>query len=136
MSRKANYSEDQIDAFFKKVTPPLAKSKETLWDEVFHDKLQTQEEKATLPNISWYKKTLEWDYMYRMVAVFAVIFSISIFIAMMQTSEITNLNTNETVVLEDYVISDDTAIIESLFMEDQEVDEYLSAYVINQIVEE
>ena len=74
--------------------------------------------------------------MYRMVAVFAVIFSISIFIAMMQTSEITNLNTNETVVLEDYVISDDTAIIESLFMEDQEVDEYLSAYVINQIVEE
>ena len=137
MRNNTSYSDDQIDAFFKKVSPPISNTKAEIWERVFEGKDIPDEGKEVNRFIVWSKSPFKWKNTYRMAAVILFLISLTVCISLLTDFNSINSSSNEIVLTEETLIDDDTAIIESLFMEDdQEVANYLTVYVINEIVEE
>ena len=137
MRNKTRYSDDQIHAFFKKVSPPTSNSKEHIWETILAKKEIRSDQKKENCFIVWNKTPLKWKNTYRTAAVILFLLSLTVCVSLLTDFNSINSSINEIVLTEETLIDDDTAIIESLFMEDdQEVADYLTVYVINEIVEE
>ena len=137
MRNNTSYSDDQIGAFFKKVSAPTSNSKEHIWERILAKKEILSDQKKGNRFIVWSKSPLKWKNTYRTAAVILFLLSLTVCISLLTDFNSINSSSNEIVLTEETLIDDDTAIIESLFMEDdQEVANYLTVYVINEIVEE
>lgn len=137
MRNNTSYSDDQIDAFFKKVSAPTSNSKEHIWRRIFAKKEIFSDQNKGNRFIVWSKAPLKWKNTYRTAAVILFLLSLTVCISLLTDFNSINSSSNEIVLTEETLIDDNTAIIESLFMEDdQEVANYLTVYVINEIVEE
>ncbi len=136
MSDRPNYSEDQMDAFFKKVNSPLEKTKEALWEEVFEEKVTPTIQSPSKPHMLPSRVRRVWKLSYRMAAIVTLVVSLTVVVKFISNSEKVAETPDGITVADETTLSNDSALVESLFIEDQDVDAYLSAYVINQIVKE
>jgi hypothetical protein len=125
MNKQPKFSDQNINDFLSKADVPLKKDKELIWTEKFSS-LIAPENKPQLDTISWFN----FNWQYGIAASIAIIIAFTIYLKpvekMQARSEFVELS-----VPEDELLADEK-MIESLFVEDSEFDDWFEErYVLN-----
>ena len=127
MSKKENLENKEIDSLIKDLNISYSKSKEEIWKEV-NTKLNIE----SMPKTN--QKTdniFQLNWKFSMVASILIIISVSWFFNNQQNIlDNQQLNDFESINIEN------STIVETLFIEESQIDEYLSLYVINEVIDE
>ena len=128
MSHKEEFSEQEINEFFNKVEIPLGKDKDLIWAEKFESVVNTDEpipsKRASVFHLYW---------RYGMAASFALLMAAGFYLGSQnpvqkEASVLEVLDSSEQDLLADQTM------IESLFVEDNEFDEWFEEqYVLNSV---
>ena len=127
MSKKENLENKEIDSLIKGLNISYSKSKEEIWKEV-NTKLNIE----SMPKTN--QKTdniFQLNWKFSMAASILVIIGVSWFFNNQQ-----NIIGNQQ--LDDFesINIENSSIVETLFIEENQIDEYLSLYVINEVIDE
>ena len=127
MSKKENLENKEIDSLIKGLNISYSKSKEEIWEKVnsklnIESKPKTNQESNNIFQLNW---------KFSMAASIIVIIGVSWFFNNQQ-----NIIGNQQ--LDDFesINIENSSIVETLFIEESQVDEYLSLYVINEVIDE
>ena len=127
MSKKENLENKEIDSLIKGLNISYSKSKEEIWEEVnsklnIESKPKTNQESNNIFQLNW---------KFSMAASILVIIGVSWFFNNQQNIlDNQQLNDFESINIEN------STIVETLFIEESQIDEYLSLYVINEVIDE
>ena len=123
MSKKENLENKEIDSLIKDLNISYSKSKEEIWKEVNIESMPKTNQKS--------KNIFLLNWKFSMAASILVIIGVSWFFNN-QENIIDNqqLNDFESINIEN------SSIVETLFIEESQIDEYLSLYVINEVIDE
>ena len=123
MSKKENLENKEIDSLIKDLNISYSKSKEEIWKEVNIESMPKTNKKTD--NIF----QLNWKF--SMAASIHIIIGVSWFFNNQQNiMDNQQLNDFESINIEN------SSIVETLFIEEDQIDEYLSLYVINEVIDE
>ena len=127
MSKKENLENKEIDSLIKGLNISYSKSKEEIWEEVnsklnIESKPKTNQESNNIFQLNW---------KFSMAASILVIIGVSWFFNNQQ-----NIIGNQQLDDFDSINIENSSIVETLFIEESQVDEYLSLYVINEVIDE
>tara|TARA_B100001564_G_scaffold136437_1_gene114462 strand:+ start:19 stop:402 length:384 start_codon:yes stop_codon:yes gene_type:complete len=127
MSKKENLENKEIDSLIKGLNISYSKSKEEIWEKVnsklnIESKPKTNQESNNIFQLNW---------KFSMAASILVIIGVSWFFNNQQ-----NIIGNQQ--LDDFesINIENSSIVETLFIEENQIDEYLSLYVINEVIDE
>ena len=127
MSKKENLENKEIDSLIKGLNISYSKSKEETWEEVnsklnIESKPKKNQESNNIFQLNW---------KFSMAASILVIIGVSWVFNNQQ-----NIIGNQQ--LDDFesINIENSSIVETLFIEESQVDEYLSLYVINEVIDE
>ena len=127
MSKKENLENKEIDSLIKDLNISYSKSKEEIWKEV-NSKLNIE----SMPKTN--QKTdniFQLNWKFSMAASILIIIGVSWFFNNQQNiMDNQQLNDFESINIEN------SSIVETLFIEEDQIDEYLSLYVINEVIDE
>tara|TARA_B100001559_G_scaffold58680_1_gene47170 strand:+ start:122 stop:505 length:384 start_codon:yes stop_codon:yes gene_type:complete len=127
MSKKENLENKEIDSLIKDLNISYSKSKEEIWKEV-NTKLNIE----SMPKTN--QKTdniFQLNWKFSMAASILIIIGVSWFFNNQQNiMDNQQLNDFESINIEN------SSIVETLFIEEDQIDEYLSLYVINEVIDE
>jgi len=127
MSKKENLENKEIDSLIKDLNISYSKSKEEIWKEV-NTKLNIE----SMPKTN--QKTdniFQLNWKFSMAASILIIIGVSWFFNNQQNiMDNQQLNDFESINIEN------SSIVETLFIEEDQIDEYLSFYVINEVIDE
>ena len=127
MSKKENLKNKEIDSLIKDLNISYSKSKEEIWKEV-NTKLNIE----SMPKTN--QKTdniFQLNWKFSMAASILIIIGVSWFFNNQQNiMDNQQLNDFESINIEN------SSIVETLFIEEGQIDEYLSLYVINEVIDE
>ena len=127
MKKETKFSDQEIDDFLSQIEVPLGKDKNLVWNEEF-DSLITDENKLKSDITSLFK--LNWNY--GIAASIAILISLMIFLNPHEytNTELVSVDFNGT---EEELLADET-MIESLFVDDSEFDDWFEErYVLNTV---
>ena len=127
MSKKEKREDKEIDSLIKELNVSFSKSKEDIWDQV-NSKLEL-ESKPTIIQESNNIFQLNWKF--SMAASIIIIVGISWFFNNKQ-----NLIENQKLDVVESISIENSSIVETLFIEESQIDEYLSLYVINEVIDD
>jgi len=127
MSKKEKMEDKEIDSLIKELNVSFSKSKEDIWDQV-NSKLEL-ESKPTIIQESNNIFQLNWKF--SMAASIIIIVGISWFFNNKQ-----NLLENQKLDVVESISIENSSIVETLFIEESQIDEYLSLYVINEVIDD
>ena len=127
MSKKEKMEVKEIDSLIKELNVSFSKSKEDIWDQV-NNKLEL-ESKPTIIQESNNIFQLNWKF--SMAASIIIIVGISWFFNNKQ-----NLIENQKLDVVESIGIENSSIVETLFIEESQIDEYLSLYVINEVIDD
>ncbi len=127
MSKKENLENKEIDSLIKGLNISYSKSKEEIWEEVnsklnIESKPKTNQESNNIFQLNW---------KFSMAASILVIIGVSWFFNNQQ-----KIIDNQQLDDFDSINIENSSIVETLFIEESQVDEYLSLYVINEVIDE
>jgi len=127
MSKKENLEKKEIDSLIKGLNISYSKSKEETWEEVnsklnIESKPKTNQESNNIFQLNW---------KFSMAASILVIIGVSWFFNNQQ-----NIIGNKQLDNFESINIENSGIVETLFIEESQVDEYLSLYVINEVIDE
>ena len=127
MSKKENLENKEIDSLIKGLNISYSKSKEEIWEKVnskltIESKLKANQESNNIFQLNWKLS---------MAASILVIIGVSWVFNNQQ-----NIIGNQQ--LDDFesINIENSSIVETLFIEENQIDEYLSLYVINEVIDE
>ena len=127
MSKKEKMEDKEIDSLIKDLNISYSKSKEEIWKEV-NTKLNIE----SMPKTN--QKTdniFQLNWKFSMAASILIIIGVSWFFNNQQNiMDNQQLNDFESINIEN------SSIVETLFIEEDQIDEYLSLYVINEVIDE
>ena len=127
MSKKENLENKEIDSLIKDLNISYSKSKEEIWKEV-NSKLNIE----SMPKTN--QKTdniFQLNWKFSIAASILIIIGVSWFFNNQQNiMDNQQLNDFESINIEN------SSIVETLFIEEGQIDEYLSLYVINEVIDE
>ena len=127
MSKKENLENKEIDSLIKDLNISYSKSKEEIWKEV-NTKLNIE----SMPKTN--QKTdniFQLNWKFSMAASILIIIGVSWFFNNQQ-----NIIDNQQLNDFDSINIENSSIVETLFIEESQIDEYLSLYVINEVIDE
>ena len=127
MSKKENLENKEIDSLIKGLNMSYSKSQEEIWEEVnsklnIESKPKTNQESNNIFQLNW---------KFSMAASILVIIGVSWFFNNQQ-----NIIGNKQLDNFESINIENSGIVETLFIEESQVDEYLSLYVINEVIDE
>lgn len=123
MSKKENLENKEIDSLIKDLNISYSKSKEEIWKEVNIESMPKTNQKS--------KNIFLLNWKFSMAASILVIIGVSWFFNNQQNIiDNQQLNDFESINIEN------SSIVETLFIEESQIDEYLSLYVINEVIDE
>jgi hypothetical protein len=127
MSKKENLENKEIDSLIKGLNISYSKSKEETWEEVnsklnIESKPKKNQESNNIFQLNW---------KFSMAASILVIIGVSWFFNNQQ-----NIIGNQQLDGFESINIENSSIVETLFIEESQVDEYLSLYVINEVIDE
>ena len=127
MSKKENLENKEIDSLIKDLNISYSKSKEEIWKEV-NSKLNIE----SLPKTNQKSNNIfELNWKFSIAASILIIIGVSWFFNNQQNIlDNQQLNDFESINIEN------STIVETLFIEESQIDEYLSLYVINEVIDE
>ena len=127
MSKKENLENKEIDSLIKDLNISYSKSKEEIWEEVNSKLNMESKPKINQESINIFQ--LNWKF--SMAASILIIIGVSWFFNNQQNNiDKQQLNNLESINIEN------SSIVETLFIEESQIDEYLSLYVINEVIDE
>ena len=127
MKKETKFSDQEIDDFLSQIEVPLGKDKNLVWNEEF-DSLITDENKLKSDITSLFK--LNWHY--GIAASIAILISLMIFLNPLDYSNAELVSVDFTLT-EEELLADET-MIESLFVDDSEFDDWFEErYVLNTV---
>ena len=127
MKKETKFSDQEIDDFLSQIEVPLGKDKNLVWNEEF-DSLITDENKLKSNITSLFK--LNWHY--GIAASIAILISLMIFLNPVDYSNAELVSVDFTLT-EEELLADET-MIESLFVDDSEFDDWFEErYVLNTV---
>ena len=127
MSKKENLENKEIDSLIKDLNISYSKSKEEIWEKVnsklnIESKPKTNQESNNIFQLNW---------KFSMAASILIIIGVSWFFNNQQNiMDNQQLNDFESINIEN------SSIVETLFIEEGQIDEYISLYVINEVIDE
>ena len=125
MNKQPKFSDQNINDFLSKADVPLKKDKELIWTEKFNS-LIAPENKPQLDTISWFN----FNWQYGIAASIAIIIALTIYLKPLEKMQ-ARTEYVELSVPEDELLADEK-MIESLFVEDSEFDDWFEErYVLN-----
>lgn len=125
MSKKQKFSDQEINDFLSGVDVPLGKHKDALWSEKFQP-LVTEQGKQEPHVVPLFR--LNW--MYGIAASIAILIAVTIYLDPLKTNQ-NEVVSNELIESDEELLADET-MIESLFVEDSEFDDWFEErYVLN-----
>ena len=127
MSKKEKMEDKEIDSLIKELDVSFSKSKEDIWNQV-NSKLEL-ESKPTIIQESNNIFQLNWKF--SMAASIIIIVGISWVFNNKQ-----NLIENQKLDVVESISIENSSIVETLFIEESQIDEYLSLYVINEVIDD
>jgi len=127
MSKKENLENKEIDSLIKGLNISYSKSKEETWEEVnsklnIESKPKKNQESNNIFQLNW---------KFSMAASILVIIGVSWLFNNQQ-----NIIGNQQLDGFESINIENSSIVETLFIEESQVDEYLSLYVINEVIDE
>ncbi len=127
MSKKENLENKEIDSLIKDLNISYSKSKEEIWKEV-NSKLNIE----SMPKTNQKSNNIfQLNWKFSMAASILIIIGVSWFFNNQQNIiDNQQLNDFESINIEN------SSIVETLFIEESQIDEYLSLYVINEVIDE
>ena len=127
MSKKENLENKEIDSLIKDLNISYSKSKEEIWKEV-NSKLNIE----SMPKTNQKSNNIfQLNWKFSMAASILIIIGVSWFFNNQQNIiDNQQLNDFESINIEN------SSIVETLFIEEDQIDEYLSLYVINEVIDE
>ena len=127
MSKKENLENKEIDSLIKDLNISYSKSKEETWKEV-NTKLNIE----SMPKTNQKSNNIfQLNWKFSMAASILIIIGVSWFFNNQQNiMDNQQLNDFESINIEN------SSIVETLFIEEDQIDEYLSLYVINEVIDE
>ena len=127
MSKKENLENKEIDSLIKDLNISYSKSKEEIWKEV-NSKLNIE----SLPKTNQKSNNIfQLNWKFSIAASILIIIGVSWFFNNQQNIlDNQQLNDFESINIEN------STIVETLFIEESQIDEYLSLYVINEVIDE
>ena len=127
MSKKENLENKEIDSLIKDLNISYSKSKEEIWKEV-NTKLNIESMPKTNQKTD---NVFQLNWKFSIAASILIIIGISWFFNTQQNiMDNQQLNDFESINIEN------SSIVETLFIEEGQIDEYLSLYVINEVIDE
>ena len=127
MSKKEKLEDKEIDSLIKDLNVSYSKSKEEIWKDVnsnlnIESKPKTNQESNNIFQLNW---------KFSIAASILIIIGVSWFFNNQQKIiDNPQLDDFESINIEN------SSIVETLFIEESQVDEYLSLYVINEVIDE
>ncbi len=127
MSKKENLQNKEIDSLIKDLNISYSKSKEEIWKEV-NSNLNIE----SLPKTNQKSNNIfQLNWKFSIAASILIIIGVSWFFNNQQNIlDNQQLNDFESINIEN------STIVETLFIEESQIDEYLSLYVINEVIDE
>ena len=127
MSKKENLENKEIDSLIKDLNISYSKSKEEIWKEV-NSNLNIE----SLPKTNQKSNNIfQLNWKFSIAASILIIIGVSWFFNNQQKIlDNQQLNDFESINIEN------STIVETLFIEESQIDEYLSLYVINEVIDE
>tara|TARA_B100000287_G_scaffold100232_1_gene92379 strand:- start:937 stop:1320 length:384 start_codon:yes stop_codon:yes gene_type:complete len=127
MSKKENLENKEIDSLIKDLNISYSKSKEEIWKEV-NSNLNIE----SLPKTNQKSNNIfQLNWKFSIAASILIIIGVSWFFNNQQNIlDNQQLNDFESINIEN------STIVETLFIEESQIDEYLSLYVINEVIDE
>lgn len=127
MSKKENLENKEIDSLIKDLNISYSKSKEEIWKEV-NSNLNIE----SLPKTNQKSNNIfQLNWKFSIAASILIIIGVSWFFNNQQNIlDNQQLNDFESINIEN------SSIVETLFIEEGQIDEYLSLYVINEVIDE
>ena len=127
MSKKENLEKKEIDSLIKGLNMSYSKSQEEIWEEVnsrlnIESKPKTNQKSNNIFQLNW---------KFSMAASILIIIGVSWFFNNQQ-----NIIDNQQLDDLESINIENSSIVETLFIEESQVDEYLSLYVINEVIDE
>ena len=127
MSKKENFENKEIDSLIKGFNISYSKSKEEIWEEVnnklnIESKPKKNQESNNIFQLNW---------KFSMAASILIIIGVSWFFNNQQ-----NIIGNQQLDGFESINIENSSIVETLFIEESQIDEYLSLYVINEVIDE
>ena len=123
MSKKENLENKEIDSLIKDLNISYSKSKEEIWKEVNIESMPKTNQKS--------KNIFQLNWKFSIAASILIIIGVSWFFNNQQNIlDNQQLNDFESINIEN------STIVETLFIEESQIDEYLSLYVINEVIDE
>mgnify|MGYP001194613829 FL=1 len=127
MSKKENLENKEIDSLIKDLNISYSKSKEEIWKEV-NTKLNIESMPKTNQKTD---NVFQLNWKFSIAASILIIIGVSWFFNNQQNIlDNQQLNDFESINIEN------STIVETLFIEESQIDEYLSLYVINEVIDE
>ena len=127
MSKKEKMEDKEIDSLIKELNVSFSKSKEDIWDQV-NSKLELESKPKTIQESN---NIFQLNWKFSMAASIIIIVGISWFFNNKQ-----NLLENQKLDVVESISIENSSIVETLFIEESQIDEYLSLYVINEVIDE
>ena len=127
MSKKENLENKEIDSLIKDLNISYSKSKEEIWKEV-----NSNFNIESLPKTNQKSNNIfQLNWKFSIAASILIIIGVSWFFNNQQNIiDNQQLNDFESINIEN------STIVETLFIEESQIDEYLSLYVINEVIDE
>jgi len=127
MSKKENLEKKEIDSLIKGLNMSYSKSQEEIWEEVnsrlnIESKPKTNQKSNNIFQLNW---------KFSMAASILIIIGVSWFFNNQQ-----NIIDNQQLDDLESINIENSSIVETLFIEESQIDEYLSLYVINEVIDE
>ena len=127
MSKKENLENKEIDSLIKDLNISYSKSKEEIWKEV-NSNLNIE----SLPKTNQKSNNIfQLNWKFSIAASILIIIGVSWFFNNQQ-----NIIGNQQLDDFDSINIENSSIVETLFIEESQIDEYLSLYVINEVIDE
>ena len=127
MSKKEKMEDKEIDSLIKELNVSFSKSKEDIWDQV-NSKLELESKPKTIQESN---NIFQLNWKFSMAASIIIIVGISWFFNNKQ-----NLLENQKLDVVESISIENSSIVETLFIEESQIDEYLSLYVINEVIDD
>jgi len=127
MSKKEKLEDKEIDSLIKELDVSFSKSKEDIWDQL-NRKIDLGSKRKTIQESN---NIFQLNWKFSIAASIIIIVGISWFFNNKQ-----NLIENQKLDVVESISIENSSIVETLFIEESQIDEYLSLYVINEVIDD
>tara|TARA_B100001029_G_scaffold8819_1_gene6169 strand:+ start:769 stop:1152 length:384 start_codon:yes stop_codon:yes gene_type:complete len=127
MSKKEKLENKEIESLIKDLNISYSKSKEDVWEEV-NTKLEIESEPKKIQELN---NVFQLNWKFSMAASILIIIAATFFF----NNQKNVIDDQKSVIIESINI-ENSSLVETLFIEESQVDEYLSLYVINEVIDE